>query len=83
LKKKSLKNNNIFKIEAQSWAPGDLVKIKSSTWAGRVDAALGLVVKEIRGAEANLFPYALVYDIHQQEIKQFYLYDLELISGAS
>jgi len=83
MEKKSSKNKKNFKIESRGWEPGDLVKIKSSTWGGRSADRVGVVVQEINTLETGMFPYAIVYDMNQKEMKQFYLYDLELISART
>jgi hypothetical protein len=83
VKKNRPKIKKRFKIESRGWEPGDLVKIKSSTWSGRPQDGMGVVVKEISSSEVGLFPYAIVYDMNQKKMKQFYLYDLELISART
>ena len=64
------------------WAAGDLVKIKASAWNGHPNTTIGIVIEEVSSKE-NLFPYAVVYDMSLQEFKQYYLYDLELISAGT
>ncbi len=76
------KNKKNFKIESRLWAAGDLVKIKASTWNGHPKTTMGIVVEEVSSKE-NLFPYALVYDMSLEKLKQYYLYDLELISPGA
>jgi len=75
-----LKKN--FKISGGGLTSGDLVKIKSSTWAGRARDAFGLLMEDIHG-DADLFPRAVVYNMEHRQIKLYYLYDLELISSAT
>lgn len=82
MKKISLKNKQIYKIETRAWLPGDLVKIKSSTWSGRAHSSIGFVIHETNDMNLKLFPAVVVYDIHLKESREFYLYDLELISAA-
>ena len=82
MKKISLKNKKNFKIETRTWAPGDLVKIKPSSWAGRYKESLGVVIHEVEDKESKLFPSVLVYHMVLAEPRQFYLYDIELISAA-
>tara|TARA_Y100001963_G_scaffold157758_1_gene254915 strand:- start:3467 stop:3697 length:231 start_codon:yes stop_codon:yes gene_type:complete len=73
-----------IKAAARAWERGDLVKIKASTWGGRSYDALGVLINVSDEDETkNLFPSALVFDMYQQKIKQFYLYDLELLSSAT
>ena len=77
------KNKKKYPSRTQSWGPGDLVKIKPSTWEGRAEAALGLVIKQVVNSGGTLFPSAVVYDMCKDRVSQFYLYDLELISPAT
>ena len=83
MKKKSFENKKNLKKVVPRCALGDLVKIKSSTWEGRPKDSIGLIVKEVGDVAIGLFPHAIVYDIHQQKVTQFYLYDLELISTCA
>ena len=76
------KNKKNFKIETRLWAPGDLVRVKASTWNGHPKNTIGIVIKEISSKE-NLFPYAIVYDMTLEKLSQYYLYDLELISAGA
>jgi len=83
MKKNSSENKKNFKTKKRAWLAGDLVKIKASTWNGRANDRVGVVLREVHNNNIGLFPYAVVYDMNTKEMKQFYLYDLELISAAS
>lgn len=76
------KNKKNFEIRARGWEPGDLVKIKASTWNGHRESTIGIVIEEVSNKQ-YLFPYALVYDMSHEKMKQYYLYDLELISPGA
>ena len=78
-----MKNKKNFKIGGREWLPGDLVKIKPSTWDGRAGESLAVVLREVKDNDSPLFPSVLVYHITAGVPRQFYLYDLELISGAT
>ena len=84
---KNFRDLNLPKTDpaARAWGSGDLVRIKASTWGGRNYDAIGVFVKFTGGEDSRLdmFPRALVYDMYQKRIKQFYLYDLELLSSAT
>jgi hypothetical protein len=83
LEKKSFEDKKTFKMMRPCCAVGDLVKIKSSSWAGRAEDSIGLIVRETGDVNIGLFPDALVYDMRRQKVMQFYLYDLELISTCA
>ena len=83
MKKSMPKNKKNFRTTPALWAPGDLVKIKSSTWHGRAQDRVGVVVRLPSPIETGMFPCAVVYDMEQKGMKQFYLYDLELISDSA
>lgn len=83
MKKNSSENKKNFKTKKRAWLAGDLVKIKSSTWGGRPHDRVGVILREVHNSNIGLFPYAIVYDMNTKELKQFYLYDLELISAVS
>lgn len=82
MKKISLKNKKNFKIETRAWLPGDLVKIKPSTWSGRAGESLAVVLHEVKDKDSPLFPSVIVYHMSTGIPCQFYLYDLELISAV-
>jgi hypothetical protein len=83
MKKTSTKNKKNFRIEDGCWIPGDLVKIKSSTWSGRAQDRVGVVIEEMSPTVVGMFPSAVVYDMEQKQVSRFYLYDLELISRGA
>jgi hypothetical protein len=82
-KKYLKKNKKNFTPCTRAWHVGDLVKIKPSTWEGRPDARIGLLLREVSGESDGLFPHALIYDMHKHRVGRFYLYDLELISAIT
>tara|TARA_R110002074_G_scaffold297771_1_gene469284 strand:+ start:1424 stop:1675 length:252 start_codon:yes stop_codon:yes gene_type:complete len=83
MKKSAPKNKKNFRIKTGLWAPGDLVRIKSSTWSGRAQDRMGVVIEEINLTMEGMFPCAVIYDMEQKKMGRFYLYDLELISSRA
>ena len=74
----------IYKIVSRAWSPGDLVKIKSSSWDGRTHNSIGIVIREVASdTQVAMFPAVIVYDSILREQRALYLYDIELISAAT
>ncbi len=73
---------NSIKIVSRAWAPGDLVKISKTRWDGVSSEALGVVIYEIDNPQQKIFPAVYVFDTQAGEPREFYVYDLELISAA-
>jgi len=75
---------NSTKIETRAWEPGDLVKVGKTQWDGSFRESIGVVLKELNNEEQQrIFPAVLVFDIQLLEAREFYIYELELISGNS
>jgi len=74
---------NSTKIETRAWAPGDLVKINASTWDGTPHKSIGIVLKELDdNPQTSIFPAVLIYDLQSSEAREFYIYEIELISAT-
>jgi hypothetical protein len=72
---------NSTKIETRAWAPGDLVKINTTTGEGQPHKSIGIVLKEMDdNPQTSIFPTVLIYDLHSSDAREFYIYEIELIS---
>ena len=72
------------KIETRRWNPGDLVKIGKTELDGEFRESVGIVPKELNDKDQQrMFPSVLVFDVQLAEAREFYLYELELISSSS
>ena len=72
------------KIETRRWNPGDFVKIGKTEWDGEFRESVGIVLKELNDKDQQrMFPSVLVFDVQLAEAREFYLYELELISSSS
>lgn len=72
------------KIETRAWEPGDLVKVGRIQPDGSFRESIGVVLKELNDDDQQrIFPAVLVFDIQLLEAREFYIYELELISGNS
>jgi hypothetical protein len=76
---------NTIKIHSRAWCPGDLVKIKSSLWNGRDHESVGIVLKCAIESEKQIkiFSEVPVFDMKLGDIRNYYGYDIELISSST
>jgi hypothetical protein len=76
---------NTIKIYSRTWSPGDLVKIKSSLWNGRDHESVGIVLKYPTESEKQIkiFSEVPVFDMKLGDVRNYYGYDIELISSST
>ena len=75
----------ITKIHTRDWLPGDLVKIKTSLWDGRAHESVGIVLQYPADAEKQIkiFSEISVFDSKLGGARNYYGYDIELISSSA
>ena len=74
----------IFKLEMRDWAKGDLVKITGCNYDGSPINSFGVVAVPYFNDEkqTKIFPAISVYNLSTGTIKDYYVYDLELVSST-
>jgi len=77
--------SNTITIHSRTWLPGDLVKIKTSLWDGRDRESIGVVLKYAAESEKQIkiFSEVSVFDLKLKLARNYYGYDIELISSSA
>lgn len=74
-----------IKILARSWLPGDLVKIKTCRWDGVMRESIGVVLEHpiVDEKQIKIFSEVSVFDLKLRDVRNYYGYDIELISSSA